>query len=170
MTAIHAFSVAGGILAIAPLPGGDGDYSGDLDHFHGWAPALVISLTTDVEMLAAGAQDLGAHLQDQGTRWAHLPVPDFGAPDAAFNECWTRVSTGALRALTGGGRVLVQCRGGCGRSGMVALRLMIEAGEAPDEALARLRAVRPCAVETDDQMTWAVSVRRDPAVFVRHPE
>ena len=51
--------------------------------------------------------------------------------------------------------MLVHCRGGCGRSGMAVLRLMVEAGEAPEEALARLRAVRPCAVETEAQMDWA---------------
>ena len=79
---------------------------------------------------------------------------------------------GALyhRALTGRGRVLIHCKGGCGRSGMVALRLMIEAGEAPDEALARLRSVRPCAVETDAQMRWAMSAERGAATFVRHSD
>jgi len=62
----------------------------------------------------------------------------------------------------------VHCRGGCGRSGMIALRLMIEIGEAADDALARLRAVRPCAVETPQQLRWATAGRRDPAIFVRH--
>jgi hypothetical protein len=38
---------------------------------------------------------------------------------------------------------------------MAALRLMVEAGEPPDTALGRLRAVRPGAVETEDQMAWA---------------
>ena len=50
---------------------------------------------------------------------------------------------------------MIHCFGGCGRSGMAALRLMVEAGEDADEALERLRAVRPCAVETDAQLRWA---------------
>ncbi len=54
-----------------------------------------------------------------------------------------------------GGRVLVHCMGGCGRSGMALLRLMVESGEPADRALARLRAVRPCAVETPEQLAWA---------------
>ena len=33
---------------------------------------------------------------------------------------------------------------------------MVEAGEQPDVALARLRTVRPGAVETEAQMTWAL--------------
>jgi hypothetical protein len=38
---------------------------------------------------------------------------------------------------------------------MLVLRLMVETGRPPEEALAQLRWVRPCAVETDAQMDWA---------------
>jgi hypothetical protein len=41
-------------------------------------------------------------------------------------------------------------------------------GEAADDAFARLRAVRPCAVETEEQMRWAFAAKRAPAVFLRH--
>ena len=86
-----------------------------------------------------------------------------------MQAAWRALGANARRALAGGGRVLIHCRAGCGRSGMAALRLMIECGEAPDEALARLRAVRPCAVETGAQMAWAMAARRKPARFLRRP-
>ena len=153
---IHALPVAGGILAIAPLPGRGDRYRDDLAHICDWRPALVVSLTTEAELRASGAQDIGAHLQDSGTRWAHLPVEDYAHPDPEVEETWHSTSRSALAALQGGGRVLVHCKGGCGRSGMAALRLMIEAGEDADAALKRLRAVRPCAIETDAQLQWAL--------------
>lgn len=167
---IHALPVGGGILALAPLPGAGGDYSGDLEHITSWQPAFVVSLVTELELAGAGAADLGAHIQDKGTRWLHLPIPDFGSPDEPVLEAWPDISDRLRRALVGGGRVLVHCKGGCGRSGMIALRLMIETGEAPDEALARLRNVRPCAIETRDQMAWAMAAERAPATFLRHPK
>ncbi len=153
---IHALPVLRGILAISALPGAGGDYAADLVHLKDWRPAIVLTLTTLSEMVAADAGDLGADIMHIGTRWVHLPVPDFGIPDAADTAKWRRAVADALPALRGGGRVLIQCKGGCGRSGMAALRLMIAAGEAPDAALARLRAVRPCAVETKAQMRWAL--------------
>ncbi|QGX99494.1 protein phosphatase [Roseovarius faecimaris] len=153
---IHALPVAGGILALAPLPGRGGAYAEDLAHLKDWKPALVLSLTTEAEMAAHEAANLGPHLQDAGTRWAHLPVPDYGTPEAEQEELWHETSRSALAALQGGGRVLIHCKGGCGRSGMAALRMMIEAGEDPKEALRRLRSVRPCAVETEGQMAWAL--------------
>ena len=152
---LYALHVAQGIAALSPLPGRGGDYTGDLAHLRDWQPAIVISMTTLAEMVACGAGNLGHDLQDSGTRWMHLPVADFGAPTPEIEEAWHKASRMALGAVQGGGRVLIHCNGGCGRSGMAMLRLMIEAGEAPEAALARLRAVRPCAVETDAQMRWA---------------
>ena len=157
---IHALPVAGGILAIAPMPGRQGDYAGDLEHLREWQPALVISLTTRSEMVESGSDTLGQDMQERGARWVHLPITDFGVPDANVTAGWASVSKHALFALSGGGRILVHFKGGCGRSGMLALRLMIEAGEKPAEALERLRHVRPCAIETQAQMDWALSRKR----------
>ncbi|MBE1285652.1 MAG: protein phosphatase [Rhodobacteraceae bacterium] len=161
---VHALSVADGILALCQLPGVSGDYETDMGHIRDWQPGLVISMTTLSEMEAAGAATLGQDVQRSASRWVHLPIEDFSAPDAEILARWPAVSHAARKALVGGGRVLVHCKGGCGRSGMVVLRLMIECGESPPKALARLRALRPCAVETPEQMSWAYGERR-----VAHP-
>jgi len=158
---IHAVAVGGGILALAPLPGDGGDYHGDLDHIASWAPAFLLTLALPEELFAAGAMTLGQDIQDRGSRWLHLPVRAGDTPDPAFTRSWPEASARMRRALIGGGRVLVHGRGGHGRSGMVALRLMIETGEVPDTALARLRAIRPGAVATRAQLDWARAVRRE---------
>ncbi|MCB4456658.1 protein-tyrosine phosphatase family protein [Leisingera sp. McT4-56] len=152
---IHALSAGGGILALCRLPGGEGDYRSDLIQIYQWRPGLVISMTTEAEHVAAGVPRLGVDIQSMASRWIHLPVPDFQVPPPGVNAKWAAASKSARQALAGGGRVLVHCRGGCGRSGMAVMRLMIECGEDPAQALARLRSVRPCAVETDEQLDWA---------------
>ncbi len=154
---IHAVGVAGGSLAISQMPGGGGDYKADLDFIRDWKPSLVITTTTRGELADAGAETLGADIQESGARWLHLPIKDFGVPDTDFMEAWPDASAAALSALSGKGRVLIHCKGGCGRSGMLALRLMVEAGEDAVDALLHLRKVRPCAVETDPQLRWAVT-------------
>ena len=152
---IYALRVNGGILALCQMPGLNGHYADDLDHLRDWKPALAITMTTEMELMQHGAATLGADFQAMGTRWVHLPVDDFGVPDARISQAWKAVSPQVMSALKGGGRVLVHCKGGCGRSGMIVLRLMVDAGEEPLEALRRLRAVRPCAVETEAQWVWA---------------
>ena len=152
---IFALPVARGILGIAPMPGRGGHYQEDLAHMKDWKPALVISMTTELEMVAGGASKLGQDLLYSGARWHHIPTADFGAPGEDMKPVWEAASGPACSALKGGGRVLIHCLGGCGRSGMAGLRLMVACGEKPGPALRRLRGVRPCAVETEYQFKWA---------------
>jgi protein-tyrosine phosphatase len=153
--AIAALQVGGGTLAISPLPGRGGAYAADLADLLDFAPALVLSMTPLDEMAARGAGDLPQDLGHHGIGWLHLPVADFGAPSGATDAAWPAAAAQARAVLAAGGRVLAHCFGGCGRSGMAVLRLMVDCGEAAPAALARLRAVRPCAVETEAQFAWA---------------
>lgn len=147
---ISEVTCAGGTLALMPMPGRGGDYAQDLLAVLDWAPDLVITMTPTAEMVVdAFPDDLGA----EGVEWVQFPVADFSTPDADAE--WNGIQRRALAHLAAGGRVLAHCMGGCGRSGMAVLRLMVAAGERPAAALARLRAVRPCAVETDAQLRWA---------------
>ncbi|MEM6577311.1 MAG: protein-tyrosine phosphatase family protein [Pseudomonadota bacterium] len=152
---IFALPVAGGLLGIAPLPGRDGHREEDLATLRDWDPALVISMTTGAEHSAHGMADLGRAFQAEGIAWVHFPVEDMSVPTTDQSEAWTHVEQRTLSMLHSRSRVLIHCLGGCGRSGMAALRLMICAGESPDVALNNLRAVRRCAVETAAQIHWA---------------
>ena len=152
--AIAELPVGRGILGLCPMPGITGDYHGDFRRLLRWSPALVVSLTEPAEMATLGI-DLGADLVHAPPDWAALPIPDFGVPTAAATARWVGLEARVCAQLAAGKRVLFHCRGGCGRSGMIVLRLMLLHGEAPDPALARLRAVRPCAVETRAQLIWA---------------
>ena len=154
---IASLPAGGGELALCPMPGRGGAYGADLREVLAWGPALVLTMATAGELAAKGGGDLPADLAAHGIGWRHLPVADFGLPEAAVAAAWPAVAAEARAVLVGGGRVLVHCLGGCGRSGMAVLRLLVEAGEEPRAALARLRAVRPCAVETGAQFRWAAA-------------
>jgi len=160
--AITQLAAGGGVLAICPMPGRHGAYLEDLRAIFAFGPAVVVTMTTRDELEDRGVGGLGADLAAADIGWCHLPIVDFGEPDAAVQAEWPEVSAGLRQVLADGGRVLLHCMGGCGRSGMAALRLMIETGEAPESALARLRALRPCAVETAGQMNWAMAGRKGP--------
>ncbi len=150
--AIYDFPLAGGTLAISPMPGRTRHYYTDWQHLTDWSPDLVITMTARAELERKGAGSLGTDLANAGIDWVHFPVPDMGVP---LQDKWDLVRDKALGVLAARGKVLVHCFGGCGRSGMVCLRLMIVAGEPADRALARLRHARPCAVETEAQLDWA---------------
>ena len=154
---IFALDVAQGQLAISACPGQGTDYELDLEAIAAWRPAFVLSMTPLDELEKLGVPRLPADVPTLGARWLHFPISDFGAPDADQMQVWVQIAGKIKTVLNGGGRVLIHCRGGCGRSGMAALRLMVELGEEVSGALARLRFVRHCAVETDPQFDWAAA-------------
>ncbi len=157
---IAELTLGAGWLGICPMPGRHGDYAGDLAKIKAWGPALVLTMTTLDEVRVKGACNLGSDLAALGIVWAHLPVADFGVPAGNVQAMWPRISAEAHNILSNGGKVLAHCMGGCGRSGTALLRLMVEAGEDPTAALNRLRAVRPCAVETSAQVAWSSTPNR----------
>lgn len=151
MGQMAVLAVGGGEVMISACPGRSGDAGADVAAWLSWGPDLVVSMATQDEMAGVGAGDLALQLRDAGVAWVHCPVADYGVPDGQ----WETVAAAVGPVLARGGRVIVHCMAGCGRSGAAVLRLMIRAGEAPGAALLRLRAARPCAVETAAQEDWA---------------
>lgn len=149
-----------GLIGVCPLPGRLSPFLDDLTSVLEWNPAMVVSMTETAEMAAKGADKLGRLLQPHGIGWSHLPIRDYGAPNRESTEQWPALSQCLHTILENDDRMLLHCYGGQGRSGMIALRLLVERGEAPETALARLRAVRPGAVETDAQYKWAAAPHR----------
>lgn len=152
---IYPVAVGAGQVALSAVPGRFGTYEDNLTMILEWGATMVLSMTTDATLDRSGASSFGDDLAALGIIWRHLPIEDFGVPDAATTAKWGPVSVEAAQGLADGGKILIHCAAGCGRSGMAALRLMVEAGENPADALARLRKSRPCAVETDAQFDWA---------------
>ena len=145
MFSISDLATGGGVLGLCPLP-----QVADVAALRDWRADLVLTLVEAAES-AALSPGLGAALAAAGIAQRHFPIADYGVPVGG----WAAVSADLHARLAQGARIVVHCRGGCGRTGMIALRLMVEAGEAPQAALTRLRAVRPCAVETEAQGIWA---------------
>lgn len=62
--------------------------------------------------------------------------------------------------LRDGGRVLVHCRGGLGRAGTVAARLLVELGDPAAVAVECVRQARPGAIETAAQLEYVLNLTR----------
>ena len=128
------------------------DLAQDLEVVRRWRPDAVLTLLEAHELELLGVSDLGSRLRALGIEWHHLPIVDRQPPDERFEAAWT-VSGSRVRAcLRDGGRVLVHCRGGLGRAGTLAARLLVELDMPAAEAVAQVRRARPGAIETEEQM------------------
>lgn len=153
---IGTLTIGGGRLGLTALPGRDGAVETDMRAVLAWRPDIVVSLTEMSEMARFGAASLPDRLAAAQVDWAHLPICDYDAP-AHDDPRWPALGAKLHGVLENDGGVLLHCFAGRGRSGAIALRLMVERGEDPSAALRRLRAVRSGAVETEAQRLWAIA-------------
>ncbi len=137
------------------------DLALDLDAIAAWGAKLVLTLVEPAELQALKVPTLGHEVRLRGMEWRHLPIADFSVPDARFEEAWRTQGREIRALLRGGADVLVHCKGGLGRAGMIAGRLLVELGMEPAEAIRQVRAARRGAIETAAQLAL---VRRTEAI------
>jgi protein-tyrosine phosphatase len=134
----------------------------DLETLRRWRADAVLTLIEDHEFAALGVPELGAGVRSRGIEWHHLPVVDLRAPDSRLEAGWLASGPRLLALLRQGGRVVVHCRGGLGRAGTAAARLLVELGVPPRDAIERVRAARPGALESDAQVNYVLDLLRRP--------
>lgn len=132
----------------------DRDLDLDLDAVKGWGANAVLSLIEDHEFEMLGVRELGEAVKALGIEWVHFPIRDLDTPTDKAMGTWAAISAQLHATLERGGRVLVHCRGGLGRAGTIAALMLIERGWSAPQAISDVRAVRPGAIETDEQERW----------------
>lgn len=139
------------------------DLTLDLDAVAAWGARAVLTLVEPAELRALQVPGLGAAVVARGMAWHHLPMPDHDVPPPDIERRWATDDGPALRArLREGQAVLVHCKGGLGRAGMMAARLLVELGRPVDEAVRAVRRARPGAIETPGQLARVRAARPQP--------
>jgi len=157
----------GGRIGLCPCPGARRRYASgrdpaadvgeDLALMRAWGAAGLVSLLEHAELELLGVTELPRLAETYGLWWHHLPIRDMCAPDETFESHWTRVGGDLRRFVLDGGRFVLHCWAGLGRTGTVAARLLVELGVSPEEAIARVREARPGAIQSLQQ---EIHVRR----------
>jgi protein-tyrosine phosphatase len=84
-----------------------------------------------------------------GIDLVHSPVKDFSVPSI---EQAARLTEMIFSDVTEGKNVLIHCMGGLGRTGTIAACVLVRTGISPDDAVAKVRSVRPDTLENDAQV------------------
>jgi protein-tyrosine phosphatase len=119
--------------------------------------ACVLTLAPQEELIRHGGHRLSSLLMNEGIEWHHFPIIDYATPLPSQDRVWSELSERMHDHLNDNRSILVHCYAGVGRSGMIALRLLVERGANPEDALTQIRQVRPGAVERTAQYEWAIA-------------
>ena len=156
-------SQTGGRLGLTLCPGKkdlpyrwDRDLTMDMQVIRAWGASTVITLIEDHEFSLLAVSNLGNQVDAMGMAWLHLPIRDVDIPDHRFELGWKAAGPLLHQQLDAGERILIHCRGGMGRTGLVAGRILVERGMAPHDAIREVRAARPRAIETRAQEQYVL--------------
>jgi len=123
----------------------------DLDTIEHWGAAVVVSLVESSELKELKVENIGPEVRARQMQWVHLPIQDVSTPDGDFEAAWTTAGESLRARLRSGANVLIHCKGGLGRAGTIAARLLVELGWDPLKAIEVIRSVRPGAIEARAQ-------------------
>ncbi|MCJ1888240.1 cyclin-dependent kinase inhibitor 3 family protein [Pseudomonas sp. LA21] len=114
----------------------------------------VITLMPLSELNANGIDRIAEHCEQIGLTWFHLPVADEQVPQSDFDQSWDGWKQQILDLLMSGKVLAIHCKGGSGRTGLIAARILIEAGVARTDAVAQVKALRPKAIQHPAHVNW----------------
>lgn len=134
--------------------------STDLNMIRSWGANILISLMEEHEFPLLGVSDFMATLSQAQTddfKWLHLPIQDMQIPAESFEAQWAISGPEIHACLQSGGSVVIHCRGGLGRTGLLAARILVEFGIRPVDAVARVRQARERSIETYSQEHYVLT-------------
>jgi ADP-ribosyl-[dinitrogen reductase] hydrolase len=125
-----------------------------------WGACAVVSLLQEDELRRLNIAAMGDIVERAGMDWHLLPIQDTAVPESDFEDLWFYSGHVLRTALLAGKKILIHCKGGLGRTGTIAARLMVELGERPADAIDKVREARPNTIENTAQERHVLSTKR----------
>lgn len=138
--------------------GWDRDLGMDLDAIDAFGTSALVTLIEQHEIEDLDVTGIGDATLTRNIDWLHMPVKDVSIPGQDFEAAWQLHGPGLRSRLRAGFNIVVHCKGGLGRAGMIAASLLVELGTNPNDAMKQVRHVRPGAIETSEQESYVRSL------------
>ena len=142
-----------GRLALSSRPRGGDWLDDEIASWQREGVDTVLSLLTSEEERDLGVENEASEVKARGMQFVSLPIPDRQVPssDAEVADVLEKLHAD----LSSGRNVVVHCRQGIGRTGLIAACLLVMKGWSPGAAVEMLTAARGASVpETEEQRRW----------------
>tara|TARA_R110002049_G_scaffold105182_1_gene251953 strand:- start:292 stop:789 length:498 start_codon:yes stop_codon:yes gene_type:complete len=137
----------GGRFIFTPCPGTKNtSVSEALETLNEAGAKTIITVLSSDEIEALSVSSLGKDTTDKNLKWYQLPIEDDCEPAEAFNKTWEFAKDKILTLLEHKETVAIHCRGGSGRTGLMAAILLLETGENWEDVKQQIQSIRPKAL------------------------
>lgn len=138
----------GGALIFTPCPGTRGASLVDsLAQLKDAGAEAVITVMPNDEMASNGVTELPDACRNTDLQWFHFPIEDDASPGEAFRQAWETGRSRVVEILDRSGTVAIHCKGGSGRTSLMAAIILCERGMNHDQILAQVKSLRPNALK-----------------------
>ena len=136
------------------------DLEADLKALKVWGADAVICLVEPGELTAMGVPDYAEALRKYDFALFHLPIRDMSTPGQPFEEAWAHHANELNELLSGPSHIVVHCAAGLGRTGMFCAEMLVRMGYYAEDAIQKVRGIRPGAIETHAQEHYVSALLR----------
>lgn len=142
-------------LLFTPCPGTKGvALATSLAELKAAGAKAVLTLTPDHELQQLQVADLPAQCRALDLAWFHCPIEDDQAPGPLFAINWQVAAPQVHQWLRFGDKIAIHCKGGSGRTGLLAAQILLELGLDKTEVKTRVQALRPYALTLQPHLDY----------------
>jgi len=134
-------------LILTPCPGTKGTSIDEaISTLRQAGAAAMITLMQETELIRHEVEKLGDLCAAHGMQWFHCPIEDDHAPEDDFAKAWQHAGPAVHQLLAQGKTIAIHCKGGSGRTGLMAAQIMSEHGHNKTYIKNAIQALRPKAL------------------------
>ncbi len=149
-----------GRLAVLARPRGDEWLESEIQSWRDAGIDVVVSLLTASEVADLGLKDEGQFCSQYEIEFRNFPIEDCSVPESRTETLELVRSCHEL--LSSGKNIGFHCRGGLGRSPLIASCVLMLSGKSAEEAYQTVGAARGLRVpETPEQAVWGKRLKQE---------
>ena len=146
-----------GSIFISNSPGETNSIEEDIKKAANFKISTILSLLEDHEIESLKLERLHLLLSEINIVYYRYPISDFNVPNTENISTLDTILSDLLDRLTVGDNVLIHCKAGLGRSGMISALLLKKFGMTADKAIEQVRLIKPGSIETLKQENFIKS-------------
>jgi len=145
----------GAKLILTPCPGSKGtSLASSLAMFKEVGSAMLLTLMFDKDMANNDITSLPQLCEENNIAWLQLPIIDDGVPCDIFECLWKKHLNAILAVIAKQGTITIHCKGGYGRTGLVAGLILLCYGMTAEQAMLKVQNVRPNSLKNERQFIY----------------